>query len=484
MPSTLANPQGRRFVAGVGAVASLLFFFCAAFRHAVFQSTAFDLAIFDQALWQLSRGEGARVSLLGMNIFSDHGAFILCPLSLLYWVIASPYVLFAVQALSLALGAWPLLLLAEKRGLGTGETIASVAIYVCNPVVFSANLFDFHPETLGAPLIPLLFLFAEERKFLRLFLVAAVIMSCKEVLSLTVAAVGLVLALRRSWVTGASLAVVGLAWFVLVTQVVMPGMPDGAVPNAFARYSYLGENFSDKLLALGIRPLEVAAQVPILSAALYVVSLLIPCFWIFRRQTAVFLLACVPTILLNSLSTLDFQRSLRFQYSLPIIPVFGVMAVELLARRGSVPSWWSAGRATLFSVAALVVPLVARNVFAFGLYPVAWAPVGSVEELSRAVALIPPERSVLASSRLVPHFSHRVNLGLIDREPAALGSGRYDYVAIDKRSSRDVGGLGLSRSMESALRSGGSHEVLIDLPHVALFRRVDPHASITKASEP
>lgn len=474
MPSTRANPQGRRIVAGVGAVASLLFFFCAAFRHAVFQSTAFDLAIFDQALWQLSRGEGARVSLLGMNIFSDHGAFILYPVSLLYWVLASPYALFALQALSLALGAWLLMLLAEKRGLGSGETVAAVAIYLCSPVVFSANLFDFHPETLGAPLIPLLFLFAEERKFLRLFLVAVAIMSCKEVLSLSVAAVGVVLALRHSWAVGASLSVGGIAWFVLVTQVVMPGIPDGSLPSAFARYSYLGETFSDKLLALYFRPLDVAAQVPIRSAALYTVSLVVPCFWIFRRQTAVFLLACAPTILLNSLSTLDFQRSLRFQYSLPLIPVFGVMAVELLARRECVPSWWSAGRATFFSLGALILPLVARNVFAFGLYPVAWAPVGSVDELSRAVALIPPEQGVLASSRLVPHLSHRVNLGLIDREPAALDLGRYDYVAIDKRRSRDVGDLGLSRSMESALRSGGSHEVLLDLPDVALFRRLGP----------
>lgn len=470
----LANLQGRRVVAALGAVAWLLLFVCAAFRHAAFQSTAFDLAIFDQALWQLSRGEGARVSLLGMNIFSDHGAFILYPLSLLYWVVASPYALFALQALSLALGAWPLLLLAEKRGLGKGEAVAAVAIYLCNPVVFSANLFDFHPETLGAPLIPLLFLFAEERKLLRLLLVAAAIMSCKEVLSLTVAAVGVVMALRRRWAPGASLALGGLAWFVLVTQVVMPGIPQGAAPNAFARYGYLGETLSDKLIAIGFKPLEVAAQVPIRSTALYIVSLVIPCFWIFRRQTAVFLLACAPTILLNSLSTLDFQRSLRFQYSLPLIPVFGVMAVELLAKRELLPRWWSSGRAVLFSFAALVVPLVSRNIAAFGLYPVAWAPIGSVEALSRAVALIPPEASVLASSRLLPHLAHRVNLGLIDGEPEALGFGRYVYVVVDKRHSRDAGDLALSRSMESALRSGGSHEVLLDLPDVALFRRVGP----------
>ncbi len=411
------------------------------------------------------------MSLLGMNIFSDHGSFILYPLSFMYRITSSPYALLALQSLTLSLGILPLLLLAERRGLGAGEALAAVSVYLLHPVLFSANLFDFHPETVGIPLIPLLFLCAEQRRYGRLILVAIVILSCKEVLSLTVSAIGLVLIVRRQRIAGSALAISGLAWFFLVTQLVMPGMPDGATANAFRRYSYLGETLGEKLLTLISQPMTVAAHLPLGSVALYLISLVVPCLWVFRRHTAVFLLACAPTLILNSISSLEFQRSLRFQHSLALVPIFAIMAIELLQSRAQLPRWWSCRRAVTFSILALIVPLVARNVVSYGLYPVHWASGAAVEPLERAVSLVPSQASVLASSRIVPHLSHRVALGLIDGEAGSLGLERYQYVVIDRRDNRDTTERELGRAVEQLIKASGSYEALLDLPEAALFRR-------------
>jgi uncharacterized membrane protein len=446
-------------------------FGCAAYRHAVFRSTAFDLGIFDQALWQLSHGKGARVSLMGMNIFSDHGAFILYPLSVIYRILASPYALLAVQSLALALGAAPLLLLAKSSGLSRSQQLLVACVYMLHPAVFSANLFDFHPETIGVPLLPLILLLAERRRYAWLALVALAVMSCKEVLALTVSAMGLVICVRGQRKVGAALCLSALAWFVVVTQAIMPGIPDGAAPNAFARYSYLGESFGDKLSTLMFQPWEALRHLPITSVLLYLASLAAPCFWVFSRSSLVFLVACAPTFFLNSLSTLEFQRSLRFQHSLSLVPILAVMAIESLRARGGLPRGWTVRRAVIFAVLALIVPLVARNAVSFGAYPVHWSADGPVEPLQRAVSLVPPDVSVLASSRIVPHLAHRVELAFIDGSRPIDTSILHDYAVIDRIGSRDQAENRQNLAVREVLLASGEYEAVLDRTEVTVLRR-------------
>jgi len=448
-----------------------LLFACAAYRHAVFRSSAFDLGIFDQALWLLSRGEGAYVSLMGMNIFSDHGAFILYPVSFLYRIAASPYVLLALQSMALSLGMIPILQVAQACSLSRPQQLCAAGIYMLHPAIFSANLFDFHPETLGVPLLPLLMLFAQQRRYGLLVLVAALVMSCKEVLALTVSAMGVVMIVRGQRAIGLLLCATALAWFVTVTQVIMPGLPGGAAPNAFARYAYLGASLGEKAATILLRPWVALEHVSPLDLGLYLAALAAPCFWVFTRSSVALLIACAPTIVLNALSTNDFQRSLRFQYSLPLVPIFALMAIETF-RSGKRLLWdWSAGRAAAFAAVALIVPLVARNAYRFGAYPVRWSADGPVEPLRDAVSRVPPDASVLASSRIVPHLSHRVEMGLVDRDLPLEVIRRYEYVAIDHGGSRDPAENAHNESVRGAAQASGAYEIELDLPQVSLLRR-------------
>ena len=463
-------------VSGLIACFSLLLFCCSAFRHAVFSSTAFDLGIFDQALWQLSRGFSPNVSLLGMNILADHGAFILYPLSLAYHVFPSPYVILAIQSLMLSFGALPVLLLAQHYGLNPRSQIVCVLVYLLHPCVFNANLFDFHPETIGIPFVLLVVLMAERRRFVAALGCAVIVMSCKEVLSLSVAALGVCFALKQHRRFGLGLVVFGVSWFVVVTQVIMPHVPGGAMPNAFLRYSFLGDSLWDKVKTVAGSPWTTLLRAHPFESGSYLIQLVLPCFWVFGRSTAVYLPALIPIVALNALSTLELQRSLRLQYSLPLIPIFSLMAMERLRSLEGMPSWFTLKRAELWSLLCFAAPLLAGNTLLFGRYPVAWAPVGETRSFYSAVEAITPDASVLASSRIVPHVAHRVGLGLIDErrfgneEDAAKSIEEYQYIIIDLSNFGSGGEQNAQRVLERVVRRSASFSKVLEAQGVAVYR--------------
>jgi hypothetical protein len=67
----------------IGTVA-LFLFGCSVLRHESFHSTAFDLAIFDQAVYLISQGQTPFVTVRNLHILGDHAALILYPIALLY----------------------------------------------------------------------------------------------------------------------------------------------------------------------------------------------------------------------------------------------------------------------------------------------------------------------------------------------------------------------------------------------------------------
>ena len=169
---------------------ALILFGCSASRHILFQSTAFDLGIFDQAIYLISQGTSPISSLMGFHILGDHAAFIFYPLALLYLIHPSVYWLFAVQALGLASGAVLTWYIARHRGLKADIAIALAGTYLLYPLVFNVNLFDFHPEVIALPALLGAILAAQLGQIGWFCLAILIVLACKEVLSLTVVAMG------------------------------------------------------------------------------------------------------------------------------------------------------------------------------------------------------------------------------------------------------------------------------------------------------
>ncbi len=65
-------------------ISALVLFAYSSLRHMLFHSTAWDLGIFDQAVYLISQGQPAFSSLMRFHVLADHAALILYPLSILY----------------------------------------------------------------------------------------------------------------------------------------------------------------------------------------------------------------------------------------------------------------------------------------------------------------------------------------------------------------------------------------------------------------
>ena len=73
------------------------------FRHWHFASSAFDLGIFDQAVWHLSRFRAPARSISGFsNILGDHFYPIIVCFAPLYWLRSGPETLIVAQSVLLA----------------------------------------------------------------------------------------------------------------------------------------------------------------------------------------------------------------------------------------------------------------------------------------------------------------------------------------------------------------------------------------------
>ena len=414
----------KRFGLLMTGIVALILFFCSSLRHGLFQSNAWDLGIFDQAVYLISQGETPICSFLGFHILGDHAALIFYPLSLLYKIYPDVHWLLAVQAVALALGAIPTWYLSVQAGLNRTQAVTMIWVYWLYPLVFNVNLSDFHPEVIAMPAI-LGAVWAARRGNIGGFCGAiAVILSCKAILSLTVAAMGIWLLLEKRRISGAIAIVSGIAWFLITTQIIIPFYTgaDAAVEMADSRYRYLGDTVLEIAQNLLLNPNLVFSKLFTLPNLEYLLLLLLPITWgSWRHLTP--LIGAIPALGLNLITDYQPQKDLVHQYSLPILPFLLLSAIASLA----------AGDVWLRSQWIRLWSLVAFLAFAkFGYFGSLYLETLDTWQATReAVALVPPQGSVLTTSAIAPHLTHRPFVALATEETVELN--QFEYILLNRR---------------------------------------------------
>lgn len=293
-------------------VSALILFGCSVLRHELFQSNAYDLGIFDQAIYLMSQAQSPISSFLDFHILGDHAAWIFYLLALFYKIYPSVYWLFAVQAVALALAALPTWHLARHADLTAGQAIAVAVVYLLYPLVFNINLFDFHPEVIAVPALLGAVLAARLDRIGWFCLCIFLTLGCKAVLSLTVAAMGIwLLVFEKKRRCGAIALVSGITWFAIATKIVIPffGSQAASVERHIPRYAYLGNSFSEIVKNLLLNPGLVLGQVFSLENLGYLLLLLAPVIWGLSVQAMQPLIAALPTLGINLLSDFPTQKT-------------------------------------------------------------------------------------------------------------------------------------------------------------------------------
>lgn len=278
---------------------------------------SYDVGLYDQGLWLLSRGEAPFVTLMGRNLFGDHASFILIFLVPLYWIIPGTATLLVVQAFAIAAAALPIFFFARRVFDDSFIATMFALVWLVNPAVNGTNMENFHPDGfLG--LTVALALFAALSSRWRLYAVSlALCLLVKEDVVLLAFPLGVfvffTLSKRKGIVTMISTVAVTLIGMFLVMRPLI-GVP---TRNGW-RIPFGG--FTGLLKETFQRPGNVLEYLTQDDRPLYVFQmfapLLIPVF-VAPALAAV----AVPVLASNVISNFWYQHSIQYHYSIVVMPV-------------------------------------------------------------------------------------------------------------------------------------------------------------------
>jgi len=484
----------------IGASA-LILFGCSSLRHALFQSGAFDLGIYDQVVYLISQGQPPISSFLGFHHMGNHAAWAVYPLSLLYKIYPDVHWLLAVQAGALALGALPTSYLALQAGLTVRQAEAMAVVYLLYPLVFNVNLFEFHPEVMTLPVFLGAVLAARLDRIWWFCLSIVFILGCKAVLSLTVAAMRIwLLVFEKRRLCGMFAVIAGISWFLVASLVIIP-LFSGSEAAAVGRYSYLGNSVLEIASNLVLKPGLIFKKVLSLDTLEYLGLLVLPVIWGLSPQHLTPLVSAIPTLVLNILSDKHAQRDLIHQYSVPVLP-FLLLAVisSLAASRG----WLRSRRAiALWSLLAFLALAKygyfgSRYLDSLDTWQATREAIAQIQNGSKADAVsrnavlrdavlqkesisprtapeysdrfLPPQDSVLTTHRIAPHLTHRRIIKFVERlSPPPADLVQFEYVLLDVRHPGETSTPEFAVSLVNQLKNAELFQLSYQRDDVYLF---------------
>ncbi|MNS04197.1 hypothetical protein D3C72_355500 [compost metagenome] len=473
-----ARLSDRRFLTLLVGTSTLILFLASMLRHALHQSNLFDLGIFDQALYLLSRGLPPISTTMGFHILGDHSAFILYPLSVLYAIFPHVGWLFFVQALSLSLSAIPIFRIALHTGLSHAWARTLALSTLLYPSLFNTNLFDFHPEVIALPALLWGCWAALTGRSAPLIVAVLIALSCKEVVSLTVLTMGAWLFLIGKKSYGMLLAGMGATWFVVSTRLVIPAF-SGSGPAAMQRYPYLGETMGEMVRNVMLHPELILGRIFSPEALGYYLLLLCPLLIALHLKEWKAVVPALPMLLLNVLAVNQTQRDLIHQYSLLIFPFLLIAAAHSIKRLDGKRRWLSPRVLTAWSLVAF---LALAKVGYFGsLY---LSHLSNRDSALRAIALIDDQGSVLTTSNLAAQLSQRpvIEMTIEARGVDAILAPAYDHILLDLRHPAWPSSVEFAVALRDRLLASPAYTLTFQENEVILFQAAQEHRKKQKAS--
>ena len=486
------------------AFCAILFSYLSVARHYTFNTAAYDLAMYDQAVWNTSQGRPFAINLLEdtmpgvTNKLGDHVEPILLPLAALYWLRGNPDMLLIVQASALAALIWPLYQLVRNRSQSVWLAGVTVVLYLLHPGMWNALLFDFHPVTLGAAFLVFTLWMLVQSKHLPAIIFAVLAMMCKEQIGLSVALLGiyaiffvkrperseakskdasrLVRFFRsRDWRFGLLLIAMGVAWSFIAFGVIIPAFQPLGSSYYLNRYGRLGSTFAEVLLSPITRPDVFWSVISGPKRVAYYGDLLLPLGFLPILGLEM-LLPVLPDIALNTLSAFAPSRTLDYHYAVIAVP-FLVLAtawgIDRLAR------WLGrktpqARRGVL--IAASAFALIAMGAYEFdryhGFVPLSdqYVDTYTIELRDpsgwQMAAQIPRDAITSAQFNLLPHVSQRQRAHIFPR----IEDAQYVFLdtqgVIEPFQTREE-----YQAAVEALRNDPTFEVISERDGFILFKR-------------
>jgi uncharacterized membrane protein len=445
--------------------------------HRHFGTYGFDVGIYDQGTWLLSRLRAPFVTIRGLNLFGQHASYILVLVAPLYRLWPDPRLLLLLQAIALAVPAWVIYRIGTRHLGNPAAGLAVAVAYLAFPAMQWALTWQFHPESLAAAFLALAALAADDRRTRPMAIWLGLALLCREDVGLLVAGFGGLLMLTGQRTVGRRVVLAGLIWWVLATFLFIP-WANGRQTNLFElNYGISGVGPIALLKALPSMAGRALATALSNQGLGYLLLVLVPLLGLPLLAPRA-LLPVAPALFLNLAAIPPEQHQIRYQYlatSAPFLAIAAVAGLQVVASRR---------RALLAPV--LVALLVAALVMDQRFGPALWSHDKIVATASpsdqarrQALAMIPADAPVSAQFNLVPHLGHRVkifefpnpfrsaNWGLSGDVHTASDQQGLRYVVVDRSLLDDD-----QRTLLKDLQASPDWATKLDSHNVVLLERL------------
>ena len=430
------NNETRFFI-----ISTLFLTIASSLRHFWFHSSSWDLGIFEQAIYLISKGNEPISTLLGFHILSDHGALVLYPLALFYKILPSTYFLFFLQSFALSLSIFPLYKLSKINNISKKNLNASYFAFLLYPIVFNVNIFDFHPEVLAFPLVLEIFVrfrLSETKISFELIKKILFILSCKVTNSFLVFGLGIWLILKGFYKSGYLLILLSILWFNAIAFFLIPyfGNENSSIFRQTSKFG-LNDEIVLNLFTFNKVIWQLILQIFTVSNLEYLILIILPFLYILLNKKRFILfenfIPFIPLIFLNLISDSYPMKNLVHQYSLFIVPFIAISVQESLSPSvflgiKNYPAWFQKRSSKIIIFWAILTFLIfSRFTYFFGPYHNHFE---SSKARREAITLINNNSSVLTTNDLVPHLSRRKNIKFTDSK-VKYNLKEFDEILLD-----------------------------------------------------
>jgi uncharacterized membrane protein len=427
---------GRYAVYLIALFFALLYCAISLLKHMNFQSHGWDLGIFDQHIWHLSRFQmGYNTVRLVPSLFGDHFILIFLFVAPAFWIWSDVRMLLIVQAVAVAAGAIPIFYVVRYALKSRFCALCLATTYLLFWGTFELIFFDFHEFAFAGPILALTFLCIQREKWWGYFLTLPFLLFIKETMAFLVFFLGLyVIIFHKKWFEGVTTCLISMGWFYAVTQQIMPALSTYDSYYYFKYYSHFGKNWVDAGIYLATHPWMIIKSifVPYHKAKL-LFFLLAP--FLFLPLIGAFAIVAIPPLFEHLLSNYYPHWEILRHYHFIFAPIFIFALLDAfprlhrrLARRGRYMDYRKLVFALCVTILVLQVPFTfsrsAKTLFNPNFYKLD----PKMEKTGYdIISMIPPHASVCAQDPVVPHLTHRELIFQYDGDTHGA-----EYVIINK----------------------------------------------------
>jgi len=383
-------------------------------HHWSLGTSAFDLGIQENILWNTVHGDILYSSLMGGNYLGIHTSLVLLLIAPIYALAPSTETLLVIQATALGVAALPLYLLARKVLDNSRQGLLVALLWLTHPAVAGANFYDFHPIAFAPLFLFTAVYFWWLHRWAPFWISIALLLSVKEELSIIVVLLGIVTLMSGNRRQGFQILAVGVAAYVLLQHLVIPHFAGGDHSYSWYYSDIIpaGEGPRGLVTTVLLNPIFAIEFILTQPKALYVFQLFAPLAFLpfFTARGAVLISYGLAATLLASRPPL---HQIGFQYALTLLALGFVGALLALVR------FSDDGRRRALAAAVLLAVVTCfhygmiwpRHHFTGGFSTIDFDYSERDREryrkLNELIEQIPPEDVVLASENLVPHVAQR-----------------------------------------------------------------------------